>query len=141
MFFHMFIVLSQSLPKLKILDLRDSRKLIKTPDLTGAPNLEKLIFQGCVSLFEVHPSIEVLKRLTLLKFTNCKSLTSLPSNINMGTFDSVIISSHLHIMTYPNIGGNMKPLSRLCLDGTALKGFPLSTEDLIDLFSRICSKM
>jgi hypothetical protein len=141
MFFHMFIVLSQSLPKLKILDLSDSQKLIETPDLTGAPNLEKLIFQGCVSLFEVHLSIGVLKRLTLLKFTDCKSLTSFPSNINMDTFGSVIISSHLKIMRFPNIGGNMKPSSGLCLDGTALKGLPLSTENLIDLFSSIYSKI
>jgi Leucine-rich repeat (LRR) protein len=141
MFFHMFIVLSQSLPKLKILDLSDSRKLIKTPDLTGAPNLEKLIFQGCVSLFEVHPSIGVLKRLTLLEFTDCKSLTSFPSNINMDTLGSVIISSRLKIMRFPKIGGNMKPLSGLCLDGTALKGLPLSTENLIDLFSSIYSMM
>nr|POE45912.1 tmv resistance protein n [Quercus suber] len=40
-----------NLAKLRLLDLSDSKVLVKTPNFIGCPNLERLIFQGCTSLF------------------------------------------------------------------------------------------
>lgn len=131
----MFIVLSQSLHKLKILDLSDSQNLIKTPNFTGAPNLEKLILQGCVRLSEVHPSIGVLKRLILLNLKDCKSLTSLPCNISLDSLEILILSGCLRLTKFPEIMGNMKRLSQLYLDGAAIKELPLSIERLTGLTS------
>ncbi|XP_021976169.1 uncharacterized protein LOC110871753 [Helianthus annuus] len=53
----------KSLPNLKILNLSDSKNLIKTPDIEGLPCLERLILEGCWSLEEIHPSIGYHKRL------------------------------------------------------------------------------
>ncbi|XP_059429295.1 disease resistance protein RUN1-like [Corylus avellana] len=123
----------KSLPKLKIIDLSDSPNLIKTPDLTGAPNLEKLILQDCVRLYEVHPSVGVLKQLTLLNLKECKSLTSLPCNISLDSLEVLILSGCSKLKKFPEIVGNMKRLKELKLEGTAIKKLPLSIVRLTGL--------
>ncbi|KAG2671306.1 hypothetical protein I3760_14G128300 [Carya illinoinensis] len=60
-------------------DLTYSENLIETPNLTGVPNLEKIILTGCRSLCEVHPSIGSLKRLKQLVLDECSSLEKLPN--------------------------------------------------------------
>ncbi|KAM7478657.1 hypothetical protein LguiA_026870 [Lonicera macranthoides] len=67
---------------LKILNLSHSRRLVKTPNFRGLPNLEKLILEGCVSLVEVCDTIGNLERLALLNLENCKNLRKFP-NIGM----------------------------------------------------------
>jgi Leucine-rich repeat (LRR) protein len=128
-----FIVLLQSLPKLKILDLSDSRNLIKVPDLTGAPNLEKLILQGCVNLYEVHPSVGVLKRLTLLNLKDCKSLTSLPCNISSDSLKILILSGCSKLDKMPENLGNMERLEELDVSRTAIRHVPSSILQLKNL--------
>jgi len=130
---NLFIVLSQSLHKLKILDLSYSRNLIKTPDFTEAPNLEKLIFEECGSLYEVHPSVGGLKQLTLLNLRRCRSLTSLPCNISLDSLKALILSDCSNLEKFPKIVGNMKRLKELKLDGTAIKELPLSIGHLSGL--------
>ncbi|XP_011041390.1 PREDICTED: TMV resistance protein N-like isoform X3 [Populus euphratica] len=71
-----------SLPKLKILDLRYSRDLIRTPNFSGLPVLEKLILEGCVHLVQIHESIGDLHCLVILNLKNCKSLLELPEEIS-----------------------------------------------------------
>jgi Leucine-rich repeat (LRR) protein len=122
---NLFIVLSQSLPKLKILNFSNSF-LIKTPDFTEAPNLEKLIFEGCSMLYEVHPSVGGLKRLTLLNLGGCTSLHSLPCNISLDSLDTLILSGCSKLEKVSEIVGNMKHLKKLHLDATPIKEVPLS---------------
>ncbi|KAG2671406.1 hypothetical protein I3760_14G134400 [Carya illinoinensis] len=55
------------LDNLKILDLNCSYSLIETPDLSGAPKLEKINLLDCYSLCEVHPSIGTLRRLQVIE--------------------------------------------------------------------------
>ncbi|XP_050114747.1 disease resistance protein RPV1-like isoform X8 [Malus sylvestris] len=69
---------SKSLQNLKTLDLSYSLSLQKSPDFSQAPNLEDLILEGCWSLFEIHPSIGHLKRLSLVNLRRCDNLCSLP---------------------------------------------------------------
>nr|XP_028954100.1 TMV resistance protein N-like isoform X2 [Malus domestica] len=69
---------SKSLHNLKTLDLSHSYSLQKSPDFTQVPNLEKLILEDCISLFEIHPSIGHLKRLSLVNLSLCSKLISLP---------------------------------------------------------------
>ncbi|CDP19813.1 unnamed protein product [Coffea canephora] len=66
---------------LKYINLSYSQKLIRTPDFTGIPNLERLILEDCSSLTEIHPSAGYLKRLQLFNLRNCTSLRSLPKQI------------------------------------------------------------
>lgn len=70
----------QFLWRLCFLNLSYSRKLIKTPDFTGTPNLEELYLEHCTSLIEVHESIGHLKRLTLVSFRSCTTLETLPQS-------------------------------------------------------------
>ncbi|XP_042958236.1 disease resistance protein RUN1-like [Carya illinoinensis] len=66
------------LDNLKEFDVSFSKNLIETPDLTKAPNLEKINLKGCKSLCEVHPSIGSRKRLKNLQLHKCSSLEKLP---------------------------------------------------------------
>eukprot|EP00258_Populus_trichocarpa_P021099 XP_024437118.1 TMV resistance protein N-like [Populus trichocarpa] len=70
------------LSKLKILDLRHSRDLIRTPDFSGLPVLEKLILEDCISLVQIHESIGDLQRLLILNLRNCTSLMELPEEMS-----------------------------------------------------------
>ncbi|XP_061984307.1 disease resistance protein RPV1-like isoform X1 [Populus nigra] len=70
------------LPKLKILDLRHSRDLIRTPDFSGLPALEKLILEDCIHLVQIHESIGDLQRLLILNLRNCTSLMELPEEMS-----------------------------------------------------------
>ncbi|KAJ6885436.1 TMV resistance protein N [Populus alba x Populus x berolinensis] len=70
------------LPKLKVLDLRHSRDLIRTPDFSGLPALEKLILEDCIRLVQIHNSIGDLQRLLILNLRNCSSLIELPEEMS-----------------------------------------------------------
>ncbi|CAN0900120.1 Disease resistance protein RUN1 [Linum grandiflorum] len=63
---------------LKAIDVSHSHNLITTPDLSRAPNVERLIFEDCISLCDVHPTIGSLKKLTFLSFSGCPKLKNLP---------------------------------------------------------------
>jgi len=67
---------------LKVLDLRHSRDLIRTPDFSGLPALEKLILEDCISLVQIHESIGDLQRLLILNLRNCTSLVELPEEMS-----------------------------------------------------------
>ncbi|XP_040998907.1 TMV resistance protein N-like [Juglans microcarpa x Juglans regia] len=123
----------RNLNKLKVLDLSDSQNLIKTPDFTGFSNLQRLILQGCTRLYEVHPSMGVLNRLVLLNLKDCQSLASLPYEINLESLKTVILSGCSNLIKFPEVGENMKRLSELYLDKTAIEEVPLSIQNLTGL--------
>ncbi|KAF3967643.1 hypothetical protein CMV_008371 [Castanea mollissima] len=123
------------LDKLKLIKLNNSLNLIATPDFTGVPNLEKLVLNGCIKLPEVHPSIMVLKRLTLLDLENCKSLRRLPSKFEMESLEILILSGCSKIKRIPEFMENMKSLSKLHLNATAITKLPSSIEHLTNLTS------
>ncbi|XP_052301342.1 disease resistance protein RPV1 [Populus trichocarpa] len=70
------------LPKLKVLDLRHSLDLIRTPNFLGLPALEKLILEDCIRLVQIHESIGDLQRLLILNLRNCTSLMELPEEMS-----------------------------------------------------------
>ncbi|XLR17518.1 hypothetical protein S83_045456 [Arachis hypogaea] len=69
------------LDNLKELDLSDSENLVKTPNLSQAPNLEVLILRGCRKLKHIHPSIGDLRKLLRLDLRECTSLMSFPITV------------------------------------------------------------
>ncbi|KAH0982040.1 hypothetical protein GBA52_009217 [Prunus armeniaca] len=71
------------LPRLKILNLSHSHGLVTTPDLSGSPNLKKLILKDCINLKEVDESIGDLEKLVFLNLKDCKNLMKLPIRISM----------------------------------------------------------
>ncbi|KAJ4963093.1 hypothetical protein NE237_023032 [Protea cynaroides] len=81
------------LKRLKILNLSHSRDLIKTPNFLGLPSLERLIFEGCISMVEVHQSVGFLDKLLVMNLKDCHSLMDLPSSIcRLGSLDVLNLS-------------------------------------------------
>ena len=73
--------LLQNLWNLKIIDLSYSKKLIQMPDFSLAPNLEKMTFRSCTSMFQVQSHcFQNLDKLTHLDMSHCAKLSVLPNN-------------------------------------------------------------
>lgn len=70
----------QPLTNLKRMDLCNSNHLKELPDLSNAPNLEKLKLGGCQSLIELPPSNSNLGKLNYLCMISCTKLVVVPSN-------------------------------------------------------------
>ena len=113
--------------------LSHSQHLTKTPDFSGAPNLERLILEGCTSLLEVHPSIGFHKKLIFLNLDGCKNLKRFSSSIHMESLRILTLSACLKLNKFPEVQGNMEHLQKLSLEGTAIKGLPSSIENLTEL--------
>ncbi|RVW45313.1 Disease resistance-like protein DSC1 [Vitis vinifera] len=69
--------------QLKFVKLSYSQHLIETPDFSGAPNLRRLILEGCTSLSKVHPSTGDLNKLVFLNLEGCENLKSFLRSICM----------------------------------------------------------
>ncbi|XVF78457.1 hypothetical protein PTKIN_Ptkin14bG0135000 [Pterospermum kingtungense] len=120
--------------KLRLINLKGSVNLIKTPDLTMAPNLERLILEGCTRISDVHPSIIDLRQLRLLNLKGCKSLRCLPTNkIGIGSLEKLVLSGCSNLQRFPEIDGKMERLLELYLDETGIEELPSSIGDLIGL--------
>eukprot|EP00261_Vitis_vinifera_P032198 XP_019073441.1 PREDICTED: TMV resistance protein N-like [Vitis vinifera] len=122
------------LEKLNTIRVSCSQHLIEIPDITvSAPNLEKLILDGCSSLLEVHPSIGKLNKLILLNLKNCKKLICFPSIIDMKALEILNFSGCSGLKKFPNIQGNMENLLELYLASTAIEELPSSIGHLTGL--------
>ena len=132
--FYIYLIgLSQHLRKLKLIDLSDSPNLCQTPNFSGLPNIERLIFQGCTRLHALHPSVGGLKRLILLNLKDCKCLENLPHEINLKSLKVLIPSGCSKLKKFPKIGRNMKSMLELYLDRTAVEELPSSIKHLTGL--------
>ncbi|XP_010263366.1 PREDICTED: protein SUPPRESSOR OF npr1-1, CONSTITUTIVE 1-like [Nelumbo nucifera] len=119
---------------LKILDLSDSNSLIRTPDFSKLPKLERLILEGCSSLVEVHESIGCLKKLVHLDMGHCARLVHLPNSIGYLTSLKQLMLSHCNkLEELPKELGEMKSLKCLDLGQTAIKRLPSSIRQLKSL--------
>ncbi|XP_039044428.1 TMV resistance protein N-like [Hibiscus syriacus] len=103
--------------KLKVLNLKGSENLIKTPDFTTAPNLENLILEGCIRIVDVHPSIGVLSRLELLNLRSCTSLRNLPTKVGIESLETLILKDCRNLISLPSSIGGCKCLKTLDLSG------------------------
>ncbi|XP_017641118.2 TMV resistance protein N-like [Gossypium arboreum] len=120
------------LHKLKLVDLKCSRNLVKTPDFGMVPNLESLVLEG-TGIADFHPSIRLLRRLKLLNLRNCKSLRSFPSKIGRESLETLILSGCSNIKWIPEVVGEMKCSKKLHLDGTDINELPSSIGHLRSL--------
>ncbi|KAL5778641.1 hypothetical protein ACOSQ2_009378 [Xanthoceras sorbifolium] len=122
------------LNKLKIIKLRHSRKLTRTPDFGGVPNLERLILEGCTNLYEVHPSIGDLERLVLLNLNDCRNLRSLPSTVSgWKSLEVLLLLGCSKIDKLPENLGDLECLEELDVGRTAITKAPLSIVRLKNL--------
>ncbi|WMV34812.1 hypothetical protein MTR67_028197 [Solanum verrucosum] len=75
--------------KLTILNLSFSQNLLRTPNFSEMPNLQRIVLKSCLSLVEVHPSIDNLKKLISLNMKNCRNLKFFLSSIQMESLESL----------------------------------------------------
>ncbi|CAL8173708.1 unnamed protein product [Prunus armeniaca] len=123
--------------KLKSIDLSFSENLTRTPDFTGTQNLERLVFEGCTNIVKIHPSIASLKRLRVLNFKNCKSIKSLPGEVELESLETFEISGCSKVKKIPEFVGEMKNFSKLSLSFTAVEQMPSSMIPLIPSLKEI----
>ncbi|MED6181379.1 hypothetical protein PIB30_018886 [Stylosanthes scabra] len=71
----------KDLHNLTRMELCYSKNLVKIPNLSQAPNLERLDLKGCVKLVHLDASIGSLEKLSFLNLENCKNLISIPNSI------------------------------------------------------------
>ncbi|MBA0742344.1 hypothetical protein Gogos_015412, partial [Gossypium gossypioides] len=111
----------ECLPNLKILNLNHSHSLIKTPNFSGLPSLEKLMLKDSIKLVKVDQSIGELKMLTFLNLKDCKSLRKLPRTIgSLISIEELNLSGCSRLDDVPRELRNMKSLKVLNLDETAI---------------------
>ncbi|XP_048437603.1 disease resistance protein RPV1 isoform X6 [Pyrus x bretschneideri] len=124
---------TQTLGKLKFINLRYCEYLKETPDFTKVPNLERLICASCISLVEVHPSILTLTNLVLLDLSGCNKLTILASNIRMQSLETLDLSRCSSLEMFPEILEVMEELQELNLSQSKIKELPSSINNLTRL--------
>ncbi|XP_061991608.1 disease resistance protein RPV1-like isoform X1 [Rosa rugosa] len=92
------------LPSLKVLNLSHSHGLSATPDISGLPNLERLILKNCRNLIEVDESIGDLEKLVFLNLKDCKNLMKLPTRIKMSSsLQTLILSGCSKLVRHSNM--------------------------------------
>ncbi|KAK9914146.1 hypothetical protein M0R45_037940 [Rubus argutus] len=121
--------------KLKVILLSYCKYLVKIPDLREAINLERLVLDGCSSLFEVHPSILALQNLLTLSSSGCKKLKIFSRSISMESLKQLDLSGCQNLDKFPEIAKVMKKLTWLSLNETAIKELPSSINNLTGLVS------
>ncbi|KAM3321433.1 hypothetical protein P3S67_008635 [Capsicum chacoense] len=121
---------TKMLGNMKYLNLSHSQKLIRTPDFSGTPNLERLVLEECTSLIEIKFSVGDLGKLVLLNLKNCRNLKTLPKSFRLEKLEILILSGCSKLKKIPEIEGKMHRLSELYLGATALIELPASFENL-----------
>ncbi|KAK9949762.1 hypothetical protein M0R45_005277 [Rubus argutus] len=110
---------------LKRIDLSHSLNLLKTPNFSGSPYLERLLLEGCVRLYEVESSVGFLERLVLMNLKNCKNLRLLPSSVSgLKSLKSLDLSDCAKLEKLPEDLGQLTSLEVLDVSRTALRELP-----------------
>ncbi|KAL4317342.1 hypothetical protein AHAS_Ahas15G0375500 [Arachis hypogaea] len=105
---------------------------LKIPDVSVAPNLEKLSFRLCVNVTEVHPSVGLLGKLRKLDACHCSALRSFPALL-LPSLEYLDFSWCSNLENFPDIKGKMENLIKLELCHTHIKAFPFSIRFLTKL--------
>ncbi|KAI3724348.1 hypothetical protein L2E82_36120 [Cichorium intybus] len=103
------------LPNLKFIHLKNMWSLTSFPDVSGAPNIERLILSNCRTLKEVHRSLGSHKRLVYLDLSDCTDLRRLPSRLEMESLETLILSGCISLKRFPEVSPCMAKLSHINL--------------------------
>ncbi|XVE81453.1 hypothetical protein DITRI_Ditri15bG0065100 [Diplodiscus trichospermus] len=112
---------TECLLDLKILNLNHSHGLLKTPNFSRLPSLEKLMLKDCRKLKKIDQSISELKKLTFLNLKDCINLRKLPRTIGLVvSLEVLILSGCLRLEDFPKEVHNIESLRVLNLDKTSI---------------------
>ncbi|KAH9726980.1 Disease resistance-like protein DSC1 [Citrus sinensis] len=123
--------------KLKFINLSHSQCLIKIPDPSETPNLERIDILNCTNPACVLSSITNFNHLSMLCFRHCKNLRHFPNNLHFVCPIIIDFSYCVNLTEFPQISGN---IIDLILTETAIEEVPSSTECLTNLqYLFLCS--
>lgn len=104
----------QVMPNLKFIRLHDLSSLTRLPDVSGAPNIERLVVSNCKNMVEVDESLGSHLRLVCLDMINCSNLKRLPSKFEMKSLELLILINCCSLERFPEFSPCMVKLS--CID-------------------------
>nr|AKN63664.1 disease resistance protein N-like protein [Nicotiana paniculata] len=117
---------TKHLPSLRRLDLSWSKRLMRTPDFTGMPNLEYVDLYQCSNLEEVHHSLGCCSKLIQLILNGCKSLKRFPC-VNVESLKYLSVQDCSRLEKFPEIHGRMKPEIQIHMLGSGIRELPSSS--------------
>ncbi|KAB1200558.1 TMV resistance protein N [Morella rubra] len=115
---------------LTAMDFSGCELLTKVPDLSRSPNMEKLIFDNCTSLVEVHHSVGFLNKLNYLSFEECSNLTSFPSSLRLRSLEFLCLQGCSSLQNFPEIECQMEQLRYVNFRYSGIKELPTSLGNL-----------
>ncbi|KAK3431483.1 hypothetical protein EUGRSUZ_E03087, partial [Eucalyptus grandis] len=124
---------SQSLMTALSINFSKCQSLVSIHDLSWAPNVEKLILNGCERLVEVHPSVGDLVKLEVLSLGGCFNLRNFPNTLKTKSLHTLELFGCSKLEKFPDIDGKMEHLEVLPLYNTAIKELPASIENLVSV--------
>ncbi|XP_075080777.1 TMV resistance protein N-like [Nicotiana tabacum] len=113
------------LPSLRRIDLSGSKRLMRTPDFTGMPNLEYLNLFCCYNLEEVHHSLGCCSKLIQLNLSFCDSLKRFPC-VNVESLEYLGLKYCYRLEKFPEIHGRMKPEIQIDMRSSGIRELPSS---------------
>ncbi|XP_062022547.1 disease resistance protein RPV1-like [Rosa rugosa] len=118
---------TEPLCNLKTINLSHSLNLVSTPNFKGIPYLKFLYLEGCIRLYEVDPTIEVLEKLTVLNLKDCKNLVHFASSVHGLKYLKVLnLSGCSKLKKLPNDMGHLESLEELHVNDTGIRELPSS---------------
>ncbi|KAF8015726.1 hypothetical protein BT93_H1297 [Corymbia citriodora subsp. variegata] len=118
---------------LKDINLGKCNSLIRVPDISFVPNLERLDLHQCESLVEVHESVGYLDKLEFLSLRSCSNLRIFPSALKTKSLRMLNLSDCYKLEKFSEILEKMEHLKRLYLGGTAIKELPASIDNFVSV--------
>ncbi|XP_042960664.1 disease resistance-like protein DSC1 isoform X2 [Carya illinoinensis] len=119
--------------KLRRIDLSYCRYLTYIPDLSSCPNLEELVFDGCIRLAEVDDSVGVLEKLVELRLKGCSNFKMLPRSFKLGSLELLELEGCTSLEKFPEILCEMKHLKCVKVESTVIQELPSSITFLTGL--------
>ncbi|GMN27914.1 hypothetical protein TIFTF001_001850 [Ficus carica] len=125
----------QNLENLKSIDLSNSIHLTQFPDLSHAPNLERINFKYCTSLPQV-PShcLRNLNKLIDLNLSHCNAIRSISNGVDLPSLRTLTVQGCSNLNTFPSVI-YLRNLVALNLRNTAIENLPSSIGSLNNLSS------
>ncbi|RXI06313.1 hypothetical protein DVH24_018355 [Malus domestica] len=123
----------QNLAMLTSLNLSGSEFLEKIPNLSGSPNLRKLILSQCKSLVEVDDSVGFLDKLDTLSLYGCSRLERFVTRFRLRSLRSLDLRGCTRLKSFPEIEAEMESLGNLVIENSGIRELPSSITYLTGL--------
>ncbi|KAK3416314.1 hypothetical protein EUGRSUZ_H01779 [Eucalyptus grandis] len=118
---------------LKDINFSECNFLTRVPDISWAPNLERLDLRRCKSLVEVDQSVGYLDKLEFLSLDECSNLSIFPSILKTKSLSKLSLSGCSKLKKFSDILVKIEHLEELDLEGTAIKELPASIDNFVSV--------